>query len=74
MLIRVGVNGLVFGSAYLIADVDLVPGYTAAVYLGREPEGGMHRFALSGSEQVIALSAGCVAERVFVEGPPAVEV
>jgi hypothetical protein len=73
MHIRVGVNGLVFGTTYRIADVNCVPGYAAVVYLGREPEGRLHRFALCDSEQVIALSAEGVAERVFVGGPPAVE-
>jgi hypothetical protein len=37
--VRVGMNGLQFGRTYLIADVDLVPGFTPAVFLGREPEG-----------------------------------
>ena len=64
--IRVGVNGLVNGLLCQIEDVDLVPGSTAAVYLGREPEGGLHRFALSGSDKVIALGPGCVEQRVFV--------
>jgi hypothetical protein len=64
--VRVGVNGLIVGLIYRIANVNLVPGFSPAVFLGREPEGDMFRFALSGSEVVIALSESNVAERVFM--------
>lgn len=63
--VHVGVNGLACGHVYLIADVNLRSGFTSAVFLGREPEGGMYRFALSGSEEVIALAVDGVVERIF---------
>lgn len=65
MFVHVGMNGLVCGHVYLIADDKTLPGYFPAVFLWRNAE-GQHRFGHLGPRKVFELSAGEVAERVFV--------
>ena len=71
MLIRVESTALP-QTCMLIADVDGLPGFTPSVFLGLEPEGHIctYRFALSGSEMVIALFAWDVVQRVLANSLP----
>jgi hypothetical protein len=61
---RVTAEVLRSGARYRIARVNNSPGYSDAVFLGRESEGGMYRFAIAGSQEVIAFSARDVEARV----------